>query len=89
MSWGCDGVVGVELLVQLAVVVPPFVVPQNMVTVVLAPPLLVTLPFAVAVEEVTLEAEERVMVGRLAEVVKLSEAAGQLVPAELVALAEK
>ncbi len=78
-------------MAQLAGTCPPLVVPQYIVTVGFSPPVAVTFPFKVAVVEVTLVAAEMVMVGGLiaAGVVKLKEAAGQLVPALLVALALK
>ena len=78
-----------ELLVQLAAVFAPSVVPQYTVTVGFSPPVTVTFPFKVAADDVMLVAALKVMVGRAIVVVKLKEAVGQVVPAELVALAEK
>ena len=58
-------------------------------TLLVSPPLSVTFPFKVAVDEPMLVAVLKVMAGRVIEVVKFKEAAGQDVPVELVAEAEK
>ena len=85
---GWAGNVGAELLSQTPC--PPSLSPQYTVTVGFSPPVAVTLPLRVAVVVVTEVAGLVVMVGgaMTAEVIKLC-VTPQLVPPELVALAEK